>query len=162
MKVALSPFSMAKKKKMKKTVRTKRKARKTVKRRPTKRRKAAKRKAGPKKKHVASKKKKTKSRKSKKARASKRAATRAIATAKEKSLGKVVHYYDRIGVAIVDLKFPMSVGDFVKLKRGDEEVLQRVDSMQINHAQVAAAKKGDVVGIKVTQPVHEGAMVLPV
>jgi translation initiation factor IF-2 len=72
-----------------------------------------------------------------------------------------VHYYDRIGVAIVDLKAPLKVGDMIMLKKGGTIIPQRVDSIQIEHETVAAAKRGDVVGIKVDTEAHEGTLVLP-
>lgn len=110
-----------------------------------------------------------KGKKVKKARAAKKvskvkkATVRKIeAKVKEKILGRVTHYYDKIGVAIVDLESPMKVGDMVKLQRGEMEMTQVVSSMQIEHAPVLMAKKGDVIGIKVTQPVHEGTVVKPV
>jgi methyl coenzyme M reductase alpha subunit len=78
-----------------------------------------------------------------------------------KHLGRVVHYYDRIGVAIIELNRPLLVGEAVTFKRGDMEHTQRVDSLQIDHAQVAKAKKGDVVGVKVTQEIPDGATVNP-
>lgn len=89
------------------------------------------------------------------------AITNVAKRAKEKHLGKVVHYYDHIGVAIVDLASPLRVGETVKLKRGDSELLQRVDSMQIEHQPVTQAKKGDVIGMKVDYEVREGTLVVP-
>lgn len=81
--------------------------------------------------------------------------------AKPKPLGKVVHYYDRLGVAIIELKKGLKVGDIVLFHKGEQEFAQPIGSMEIDHASVAKAKKGDAVGIKVTQPVKEGALVLP-
>ena len=83
-----------------------------------------------------------------------------MATAtKTKPIGKVVHYYDKIGVAIVDLAKPLKVGDTVLFQRGDLEFSQSIDSMEVEHAAVKKAKKGDVVGMKVDQPVKEGTLV---
>lgn len=82
-------------------------------------------------------------------------------TAKPKPLGKVVHYYDHLGVAIVELQKALKVGDIILFRRGEQEFAQPIASMQIEHASVEKAKKGDAVGIKVTQPVKEGALVLP-
>jgi hypothetical protein len=80
---------------------------------------------------------------------------------KPKGIGRVIHFYDRIGVAIVELASPMKVGDFICIKRGEQELLQAVSSIQIEHLGVSGAKKGDVVGLKVTKAVHEGSLVLP-
>ena len=81
--------------------------------------------------------------------------------AKEKLIGKVVHFYDKIGVAIVDLKLPLSVGDTVTLKKGEWSAPQHVHSMQIEHLPVNKAKKGDVIGMKVDIAVREGTLVVP-
>ncbi len=80
--------------------------------------------------------------------------------AKPKPLGKVVHYYDRLGVAIVELQKSLKVGDIVLFRRGEEEFAQPIDSMQIDRASVVKAKKGDAIGIKVTRPIKEGALVM--
>ncbi|MBU0766265.1 hypothetical protein KKF55_00555 [Patescibacteria group bacterium] len=83
-----------------------------------------------------------------------------MATAtKVKPIGKVVHYYDKIGVAIVELVKPLKVGDTVLFQRGEFEFEQPIDSMEVEHASVAKAKKGDVIGMKVDQPVKEGTLV---
>lgn len=81
--------------------------------------------------------------------------------AKPKPIGKVIHYYDKIGVAIVALQKALKVGDVVLFQRGELEFAQPIDSMQVEHASIPKAKKGDEVGIKVAQPVKEGALVLP-
>ncbi|TSC58911.1 MAG: hypothetical protein Greene041619_289 [Candidatus Peregrinibacteria bacterium Greene0416_19] len=80
----------------------------------------------------------------------------------EKLLGKVVHYYDRIGVAIVDLQAPLKLGDIVQLKRGERVLTQPVTSMQIEHQPVAMAKKGDVIGLKIDEEMPSGTKVMPV
>lgn len=79
---------------------------------------------------------------------------------KEKAIGTVIHFYDKLGVAIVELTGKLSVGDTVTFKRGDSEFTQTVDSMQVDHEGVEKAKKGDVVGMKVDQEVKEGATVV--
>jgi len=75
-----------------------------------------------------------------------------------KKVGTVTHYYGKIGVAIVELSDTLKVGDRIKFENG-AELEQAVDSMQIEHEQVEKAKKGDMVGLKVDQKVHEGATV---
>ena len=81
--------------------------------------------------------------------------------AKIKIVGRIVHYYDRIGVAIVELARPVRLGDMVHMKRGDLDYIQMVRSLHIEHEPVQSAKKGQVVGLKVDLPVHEGTMVMP-
>lgn len=85
------------------------------------------------------------------------------AAKKEKPIGKVVHYYDRIGVAIVELKSPLRIGDSIRMKRGDLEMLvQKITSMQLEHVDIERAKKGDVIGVKVNKVIPEGSVVLAV
>ena len=76
------------------------------------------------------------------------------------AIGKVTHYYDKIGVAIIELKSSLHQGDTVTFRRGDHAFTQRADSMQIEHAPVASARKGDIIGLKVKKPVKDGAVVL--
>lgn len=71
-------------------------------------------------------------------------------------VGKVIHYYDKIGVAIVELDNTLSVGDKIKFSRGGEDLFsQTVDSIQIEHDKKDSAKKGDVIGLKTNEPVKE-------
>ena len=72
--------------------------------------------------------------------------------AKGKVIGKVSHYFDKIGVAALVLTGPLTVGDTVKI--GD--LTQVISSMQIERVPVEKAKKGDDVAIKVDQKVKEG------
>ncbi|MBI2590468.1 MAG: hypothetical protein HYW33_01110 [Candidatus Blackburnbacteria bacterium] len=75
-------------------------------------------------------------------------------------IGDVIHYYDKIDVAIIRLTDPISCGDKVKFARGGEDLFdQEVDSIQIEHQSVDSAQKGDEIGIKVTQKLKEGAEV---
>jgi putative protease len=84
-----------------------------------------------------------------------------MATAtKAKPLGKVIHFYDKIGVAIVELAKSVKVGDSVTFQRGEQEFTQTIASMQVEHKEVEKAKKGDVIGMKVDEVVKEGAVML--
>ena len=79
--------------------------------------------------------------------------------AEGKNIGKVIHYYDKIGVAIIEISGGLKVGDQVKFVKGEDELEQTIDSMKVEKAAVDSAKKGDVIGVKVDSPVKEGAMV---
>jgi putative protease len=75
-------------------------------------------------------------------------------------IGRVTHYYSKLGVAIVELSGTISVGDRVKFSRGGEELFeQKVESIQIEHQKVDSAKKGDVIGLKSDKEVKEGTEV---
>lgn len=75
-------------------------------------------------------------------------------------IGKVTHYYDKIGVAIVELDSPLAVGDRIKFARGGEDLFeQSVDSIQIEHEKINKADKGQIIGLKTIQKVKDGAEV---
>lgn len=70
-----------------------------------------------------------------------------------KPIGKVSHYYDKLGVAVIDLTSGgLKIGDEIKFVRGEDEFSQKIDSLQIEHKDVDAVKKGDSFGLKVNQP----------
>lgn len=78
-------------------------------------------------------------------------------------IGKVIHYYDKIGVAIVDLsKGSLKVGDEVKFQHGEEGFTQTIDSLQVEHQAVEEVKPGDQFGLKVSQPTKPGTLVFAV
>lgn len=75
-------------------------------------------------------------------------------------IGKVTHYYDKIGVAVVELDASLAAGDRIKFTRGGEDLFeQEIDSMQIEHKKIKSANKGDVIGLKTAQEAKEGAEV---
>ena len=77
-----------------------------------------------------------------------------------KPIGKITHYYDKIGVAIISLTDTLNVGDKIKLEGGKNEFEQEVTEMEVDHKKVISAKAGDVVGLKVKEKTREGALVL--
>jgi len=75
-------------------------------------------------------------------------------------VGTVTHYYDKIGVAIVELSATLSVGEKVKFVRGGEDLFTEVvESIQIEHKKLDSAGKGDVVGLKTQEVVKAGTEV---
>jgi putative protease len=78
-------------------------------------------------------------------------------------IGKVTHYYDKLGVAVLELDSDMGIGDKIKFVRGGEDLFeQKVTSMQVEHEKIESAKKGDVIGMKTDQPVKDGAEVFKI
>lgn len=78
-------------------------------------------------------------------------------------IGKVTHYYDKIGVAVVELYADLSVGDKVKFTRCGEDMFeQNIDSIQVEHNKIESAKKGDIIGLKVDEDVKEGAEIFKI
>lgn len=70
-------------------------------------------------------------------------------------IGAVSHYYDKIGVAVIDLTGAVHVGDLVRFS-GSTDFSQKVESLQMEHEKVDSAASGDTVGLKVGQPVKPG------
>lgn len=71
-------------------------------------------------------------------------------------VGKVTHYYDNIGVAILELSDTLKVGDRIKFEGHGADFEQEVTSLQVNHKQVEKASKGEMIGMKTDQKVREG------
>lgn len=68
----------------------------------------------------------------------------------------MTHYYDHLGVGVIELSGALAVGDTIKVVGHGKEFTQKVESMQVEHEQVEKAKKGESVGIKIDQKVKEG------
>ncbi len=73
-----------------------------------------------------------------------------------REVGTVIHYFSKIGVAIVELSDTLSVGDHILTKGMTTNVEQTVDSMQIEHTSVKKAEAGKSIGLKVGDRVREG------
>lgn len=74
-------------------------------------------------------------------------------------IGSIRHYYSKIGVAVIDLTAKIAVGDTVRIKGVTTDFRQKVESMQIEHANVENAGAGQSIGLKVTDKVREGDLV---
>lgn len=77
----------------------------------------------------------------------------------EEQAGKVIHYYGKIGVAVIRLEKNLQSGGHIHVKGKDSDFEQVVASMQINHENVEVGKKGDEVAIKLDQKTKEGDIV---
>lgn len=73
-----------------------------------------------------------------------------------KLIGKVRHYFGKVGVAVLELTDNLKVGDTIRIVGGETDFTQTVESMEIEHEKIKEAKKRDLVGLKVSQKVREG------
>lgn len=73
----------------------------------------------------------------------------------KKEVGKITHYYNKIGVAVVEVTGNIKVGDRISIE-GKSNFEQIVTSMQIEKKNITEAKPGQAIGLKVDQPVREG------
>jgi GTPase len=81
----------------------------------------------------------------------------------ESTLGKVTHYYDKVGAAVIQLNpgAKLKKGDRVQIKGSNTDFTQAVNSLQLDHQDVDSVKAGDSFGLKVNQKVHENDQVYP-
>lgn len=73
-----------------------------------------------------------------------------------KQIGKITHYFGKIGVAVIELEDTLKVGDTIRIVGGETDFKQTVDSMEVEHKKVNEANRGEAVGLKVIQKVREG------
>jgi len=77
-------------------------------------------------------------------------------------IGRVTHYYNRIGVAVIELTGELKVGDTITILGKTTEFTQKVFSMEIEHKKQQAVGAGQEVALKVDEPVRAGDLVYKV
>lgn len=77
-------------------------------------------------------------------------------------VGKISHYFNKIGVAVVEVLKSIKAGDQIKISGHDKEFNQVISSMQVDNKPLEKAKKGDSIGLKVDQEVKDGDLVYKV
>ena len=82
--------------------------------------------------------------------------------AEEKQIGKITHYFGKIGVGVLELSKGLKVGETIKVVGGDRDFTQEVSSMQIEHENIEAAKKGEAIGLKLDELAKPGDIVYKV
>jgi len=71
-------------------------------------------------------------------------------------IGRVAHYYSKIGVAIISVDSSLKAGDHIAIVGSTTDLEQEVKSIQVEHQNIDEAKAGDMVGLKVKDKVREG------
>ena len=77
-------------------------------------------------------------------------------------VGKVKHYFDKIGVAVIELSSDLNEGEQISIEGHESSVEQAADSMQIDRKPIQHGHKGQSIGLKVQNPVKEGDKVFRV
>lgn len=77
----------------------------------------------------------------------------------DEPIGKITHYFAKIGVGVIELSAPLSVGDKIRVMAHAGNFEQAVDSMQFDHKPLQSAGAGQSIGLKLAQPAHEGSKV---
>lgn len=76
---------------------------------------------------------------------------------KKQQIGKIIHYFDKVKVAVVKLSKPLKVGDEIRIIGGEStDFKQPVKSMEAEHEKIAKAKAKAAIGLKVKKKVREG------
>ncbi len=73
---------------------------------------------------------------------------------KEKEIGKVLSYFTHVDVAALELKGKIKIGDKIHIKGNTTDFTQKIESMQIDRKDVREGKKGDNIGLKVSERVR--------
>jgi hypothetical protein len=71
------------------------------------------------------------------------------------AIGEVTHYFGHLSVAAVTLKAPLAVGEWIHIRGHTTDLVQRVGSMEVEHAGIARAGPGDDVALEVDDHVRE-------
>lgn len=74
-------------------------------------------------------------------------------------IGKVTHYYNKAGVAVIKLDEELKVGDEIKIEKGENSFEQTVTSIEKEYQSVDKGEKGEEVAVKVIQKAKEGSLV---
>lgn len=80
----------------------------------------------------------------------------------EKRIGRVTHYFGRLGVAVLDLNDGLEVGDLVHILGHTTDLIQQVESMEIEHQKLDQVGPGSDVALEVSQRVRAGDSVYKV
>ena len=80
----------------------------------------------------------------------------------EKCIGKVTHYFGRLGVAVLELSDGLKTGDVVHILGHTTDFCQQVESMEIEHQKLDEVGPGSDVALKVGQRVRRGDSVYKV
>lgn len=72
-----------------------------------------------------------------------------------KLTGRVTHYFSKIGVAVIELRDDIKVGDKIKIEGATSSFEQIVESMEIDKKKVETATVGQSIGLQVKERVRE-------
>ena len=77
----------------------------------------------------------------------------------EKEIGKVVHYFTNLSVAVIAATANLQVGDRIHIKGPKTDFEQVVDSLQVEKQPVDILSAGSEAGLKTVEHVKEGDQV---
>ena len=78
----------------------------------------------------------------------------------EEPVGKITHYFGKIGVGVISLSAPLAVGERIRVQAHEGPFEQTVQSLQVEHKSIPKGAPGQAVGLKLDKVAHEGNVVL--
>jgi len=74
---------------------------------------------------------------------------------KRTPVGKITHFFSKIGVAVVELTGTLKVGDEILVEGKQTSFRQKVESMQVEHQNISVGEAGKSVGLKLNDRARE-------
>ena len=81
---------------------------------------------------------------------------------KEELIGKTIHYYPKVGVAMVKLSGTLEMGDTVRIVGGKHKSTnfeQEVESIRLDDKPINTANADDLIGLRVPKKVPKNSNV---
>ncbi len=73
--------------------------------------------------------------------------------AMEERIGSVLRFFDRNSVAAIKLDYgDLAVGETIHIKGPVTDITQKIDEMEFDHKPVEKALRGQLTGIRLSQP----------
>ncbi len=77
----------------------------------------------------------------------------------EVRVGKVLHYYTRLNVAVICLDIPVKLGDYLHFLGYTTDFTQPNFSMEANHRKIAISASCEEIAVQVVDYVRQGDFV---
>ncbi len=74
-------------------------------------------------------------------------------------VGRVFNFFEKIMVAAIEINGDIKLGNTLRFVGAGHDFTEVVDSMQVDGKNVERAKKGDKIGIKISEKINKGAKV---
>ena len=74
-------------------------------------------------------------------------------------IGKITHFYSKLGVGIIKLDKELEAGDTIQIKGHTSDFKQKVNEIQFDHKSIEKGEKGKEVGVKLSEKVRDGDIV---
>lgn len=74
-------------------------------------------------------------------------------------IGKITHFYSKLGVGIIKLTKGLKVGDTIQVKGNTSDFKQKIEEIQLDHKSIEKGEKGQEIGVKLNEKVRDGDVV---